>query len=287
MSEPLEQVFSTRGIFYEVIGGFSFYDRKEVKDCLSMLKYLVNKKDGVAFHRVCSLIKGLGNVTIGKIENIAISENCTLDKACLKVKENSRSSVIKDGCQKIYDIYNSSYDQKNPASCMTSLINRFDMETILREKYGDEYLDRMENVVQMIEATGEFSGEEKGVEKYLQQISLVTKNDKEVEGDKVSLMSLHAVKGLEFPIVFMIGMEENILPHIRAIRGEEAGEENIEEERRIAYVGMSRSMKILYLTYCKQRKAYGKYGKIYFKTCLPSRFLIEAGLINKEKTLEF
>ena len=285
MSEPIEQVFSTRGIPYEVIGGFSFYDRKEVKDCLAMLKYLVNRKDGVAFHRVCSLVRGLGDVTVGNIENVAIERNCTLDKACLIVKENSRSIAIKDACQKIYNAYNSSYDKTDPSKCLNTLVKEFNMENVLRNKYGDEYLDRMENVVQVIEASGEFSNQENGIEKYLQQISLVTNADKEVKGDKVSLMTIHASKGLEFEILFVIGFEENIIPHIRSIKENDG---DVEEERRIAYVSITRCKKILYITYCRQRRSRGKYNNMYTKICLPSIFLQEAGLINnKKRTLEF
>jgi len=279
MSEPIEQSLAMSNIPYEVVGGWNFYDRKEIKDCLSMLKFLSNKKDGIAFHRICSLVKGMGNVTIGQIENKAIEKGINLIEACQSLQEESNSVRIKSACKKICDIYKNDFNFSNPARCMALLVNEFGIEKHLIDKYGNEAVDRIDNVKQIIEAASVFNNQGNGVEKYLQQISLVTTNDKEVDGNKVSLMTLHAAKGLEFPIVFMIGVEQNILPHVRALYEDPV--ENLEEERRLAYVGMTRAEKKLYITYCKNRRVFDKYGGIKFNRANPSQFLIEAGLIGE------
>lgn len=282
MSEPLEQALAMKGIPYEVIGSWSFYDRREARDCVAMLKFLVNKRDGVAFHRVCSLLPGMGDVTIGKIENIAASKGINLVDACEEMSKIAKTAPIRDACGKLAKIYKSAnYNQQFPSQCMYNLINSFEYEKLLTKEYKQDFQERIDNSKQVIESCSNFDGKDNGVHSFLQQISLVSANDKEVEGSKVALMSLHAAKGLEFSIVFMVGVEEQILPHFKCVADNPI--DGLDEERRLCYVGMTRAKKILYITFCRIRKSFGKHGNAIIKQVRPSRFLFESGLLEEGK----
>jgi DNA helicase-2/ATP-dependent DNA helicase PcrA len=283
MSEPVEQAMVNHGVPYEVIGAWNFYDRKEVRDCLAMLKFLSNPKDGISFGRICSLISGMGDITVGKIENIAQEKNISIIDACKEMKDKANSVNIIRACDKINSIYNGSLKQDNPALCLKDLIEKFDYDKHLADKFGDSAIERKDNISQLIDSAGEYCCED-GVSKYLQQISLVTTSDKETEKDKACLMSLHSAKGLEFPIVFLIGVEEDILPHKNAMADDPYG--GLEEERRLCYVGMTRAKNLLFTSWCKSRRRFGKFGNMTSNKCKPSRFLEESGLFKKEDSDE-
>ncbi len=281
LSEPIEQALTLKGIPYEVIGGFSFYDRKEVKDVIAMIKFIINNRDGIAFHRICSFLQGMGDVTVGKIENRAEENNTSILEAIKDIEAGSKSINIKNACHKLIEAFGRDYNHSEPAKCVMALIKDFGYEEYLDKYYSKNAQERKDNLAQIVEAASRFNGHPDGIEMYLQQISLVSASDKEVKDKKVSLMSLHSSKGLEFEIVFMIGCEHGILPHSRAIA--EKPEEGMCEERRLAYVGISRAKKVLYLTHCEKRFGFGKFGNKNMRKCYPSRFLKEAGLIDDSK----
>ena len=277
MSEPLEQSLTKNGIPYEVIGGRSFYDRKEIRDCLAMLRLLSNPKDGIAFHRVADLTKGIGDVTIGKIENLSQSENLSMLDACKEFTQPLKHSKIKVALSKIMEAYED-LDASTPvAKAADTLIEKFDYENCL-EKYDPENsFDRIENVRQLVDSAANFSDQVDSIDRYLQVVTLVTSGDKE-SGDKVSLMSAHCSKGTEHIFVALVGFEQGIIPHALAIKEREDG---LEEERRLAYVMMTRAKKLLHISHCKKRKQFrAKYGAFH-KDCKPSQFLYEAGLLVK------
>lgn len=279
MSEPVEQAMVNNGIPYEVIGAWNFYDRKEIRDCLSMLKLLSNPMDGIAFNRVCSFMKGIGSTTVGKIENLSQEKNITISQACKEISEQVKSIKITKACDKIHSIYSQKWDHSRPANCLRSLIEKLDYKKHILEKFGNTATEREDNISQLIDSAGEHSGKEDGVSKYLQQISLVTKS-KEDKNNKVSLMSLHAAKGLEFSIVFLIGVEDGILPHKMALADDPYN--GLEEERRLCFVGMTRAKKVLFMTYCKNRRRFGKHGNMTNNKCKPSQFLYESGVYEEE-----
>ncbi len=279
MSEPIEQAMVNNGIPYEVIGAWNFYDRKEVRDCIAMLKLLSNPKDGIAFGRVCSLVKGLGNVTVGRIENIAHDRDITIPQACKMMADKSKSINMSKVCNNLYDIYSYKWDYSNPSGCLQGLVNKFNYEEHLLTKFGDSATERKENISQLVISAGECNGEENGVSKYLQQVSLVTNTDSKNKDNKITLMSIHASKGLEYPIVFLIGCEEDLLPHKMALADDPYS--GLEEERRLAFVGITRAKKALFISWCKQRKRFGKHGNMTYNKCKPSRFLYEMGLLGK------
>jgi len=278
MSEPIEQAFSMEGIPYEVIGGNNFYDRKEIKDIIAMLNLLINRRNSISFHRICTLIGGIGNRTVGKIENYAQEHKINLIKACEKVSKTINSVKINKACEKIINVFQQEYDFSNPPKCLTKLLRNFRYFDYLNKKYGQENaLERIDNIRQLIDTSSKFTGMDDAVIKFLQNISLISSNDKEVESDKVSLMTLHAAKGLEFPIVFLIGIEKGMLPHKKSISDSLDG---LEEERRLCYVGITRAQKMLYLTWCRYRRRVGAAGRQIRKKSGPSVFLKEMDLVN-------
>jgi len=278
MSDPIEQSLSRKGIQYEVVGSRSFYDRKEIRDCLALMKFYVNPKDGVAFHRVCGLLKGLGDVNVGRVENIAQEENVDLLEASGRMVQRTNYVAVKKACEKMQTTFQSIKGMSSPADCLTTLINKFEVEDLLTKQFPDDARDRIENVHQMIESVGQYAKNGKSVEQFLQMVCLITSSDKEVKDDAVTLMTLHAAKGLEFGTVFMVGVEKNILPHVLALQEDEEGDEG---ERRLCYVGITRAKKKLYMSYCNWRTQFTKdRGMRPWKTGA-SKFLVEAGLIDE------
>ena len=225
----------------------------------------------------------MGDVTIGKIENRAEVKGIDILAATKEISAECNSVSIKKACKKIVDVYEPKYVSSQPAKTVLSLISGFGYLDYLKKNYNDDYKDRTDNVSQIVEAASRFNDTEDGIGKYLQNISLVTSNDTETDENKVSFMTLHGSKGLEFSIVFLIGAENGILPHSRAIA---ENPENLAEERRLAYVGITRAKKLLYITYCKKRDTFGQWGNKIYKNATPSQFLYEAGLLKKEEENE-
>lgn len=286
MSEPIERSMANLGIQYEVIGGHSFYDRREVKDCIAMLRLGVNRKDGVAFHRLAGIVEGLGDTTIGKIEKIAVDGNMSLVAACKTFRDSVKLGKIQKAVDEIIECLDWDHSTLNAFDYLTEVVKKFKYEDFLKKEYpADSVDDRIENINQFIQSAGKFVADNptNSVEGFLDKIALLTSNDKKAEGPKVSLMSLHGAKGLEFPVVFMVGVEQNILPHGLAVQEDEI--EGLEEERRLCYVGMTRAEKHLLITYCRNRRMFGAGGSTYHKKCKPSQFLTEAGLVKEHEKI--
>jgi len=279
MSEPVERALVSSSIPYEVVGNRNFYDRKEIRDCLSMLKLLSNPKDGIAFGRVCSFVDGMGSVTVGRIENIAQDRGITIPEACKIMGEKAKSIKITRGCDKISKLYNRKWDCSKPSVCLSELVDSFNYNGHLAKKFDDTCNERKDNIQQIITSAGECNGDENGVSKYLQQVSLVTNAEKKDEEDKMSLMSIHSSKGLEFPIVFIIGAEQDILPHKTAVS--EDPDQGLQEERRLQFVAATRAKKSLLLSWCEKRSIFGKKGNRNYNKCQPSQFLFEMGLLKR------
>lgn len=284
MSEPIERSMANNQIAYQVIGGRSFYDRMEIKDCLALLKMVANPRDCVAFSRLCKLVPGIGDKTIGDIESIVLKDNISINEAATNYVKTVKRTKIQDSINNIINKLNKNYDKMTARDCLESLVDNFDVRSHLISKFGDENgAERIENVNQLISSAGEFAREngDSSVSSYLQTLSLMTSADDKEKKERVSLMTLHSAKGLEFPVVFIIGVEEKLLPHAFSIEEDERDGENngVEEERRLCYVGMTRAEKLLIMTYCHGRRQYGKGKQTWVKAAKPSRFLFEANLL--------
>jgi DNA helicase II / ATP-dependent DNA helicase PcrA len=277
MSRILEEQFVQNNVPYRVIGGFSFYDRAEIKDCLFMLRLLANRKDSVAFYRVTSFLDGVGAKSVAIIENDAHTNQTDFIVAASNCADNL-GKRCKLSIEKLVNAFNVDVSGKGAAQILMHLIKSLGYEQFLQKsKQKAKIQDRVENVLELIHSINENENRKLSVSEYLQKISLLTSNDDEADSNQVSLMTLHAAKGLEFPSVFVVGVEKDLLPHVNSIV-----ENREEEERRLFYVGITRAEKYLHVSSCQRRPS--GYGKdVQYRKCTPSVFLKQAGLIQCDK----
>jgi DNA helicase-2/ATP-dependent DNA helicase PcrA len=274
MSRTLEMSMVGAQIPYTLIGGFSFFDRKEIKDCIAMLRFLINPMDGVSFHRICNKPKrGIGDAAIGKVELYAKNNNCDILKACksLDLKNNSISEVA--------DKFSFDWKSKSIAECITLLVENLEYRKYLNEDVQTA-IERNLNVDELIKDAAKYESEKgNSISGYLENIALMSSYDKKADKNSVSLMTLHASKGLEFPVVFIVGWEHSIMPHSKSV----GSLDQIEEERRLAYVGITRAEKELWLTRCEKRLDLNsaQKGRIAYKNSIPSQFLYESEIVKR------
>jgi DNA helicase-2/ATP-dependent DNA helicase PcrA len=294
MSRQIEQALAKRQIPYRVIGGGSYYDRMEVKDVLSMLRFLCNPNDGISFHRVANKpARGMGDALIGKLEAFAEKKQIdlltALDEIWLHQIRDEHDKPLGEAairaCREARHVFGFDQRGRTVASIINEVLDRSRYDQWLKEKYEkDEYETRRRNVNELANSIAEFcrTSPRATIADYLQSISLYTDGEHQQDENAVRLMSLHASKGLEFDVVFMIGVEHGILPHEKAVK--DRGPAGVEEERRLCYVGFTRARKVLRVTWCQKRQdsfSRGKAGK--FIPSRPSRFLLEAGLMVKDE----
>jgi DNA helicase-2/ATP-dependent DNA helicase PcrA len=272
-SRVLEDTLVRYGVSYQVIGGTKFYDRAEIKDALAYLTFLTNPSDAVAFGRIVNSPKrGIGDTTQARILNhantvgevvweIALRPDIVPGLGTAAVKAVSRFMSIMERLQE-------RVDSATVSELLEETLQESGYMDALRAERTIEAEGRIENLEELVSVAREYeaTAEEPSVEEFLQQVALFSEQDnlKSDEGI-VTLMTIHNAKGLEFPVVFLIGMEDGVFPHMRSI---EAGD--VEEERRLAYVGITRAKQKLYLTYARTRSLYGG-----TEWNLPSRFLDE------------
>ena len=273
-SRVLEDTLVRYGVGYQVIGGTRFYERAEIKDALGYLTFIVNPQDLVAFQRVVnSPRRGIGDTTQARIAGHAN----TIGEAIWDVAAKPEDIPgLGAAAIKAVDRFMSVMERLRERSDGGASVGDLLEETLTEAGYTDalkaertiEAEGRLENLEELVSVAREYDAqaEEPSVEEFLQQIALFSEQDNLTdEQGIVTLMTLHNAKGLEYPVVFMLGMEDGVFPHMRSI---EAGD--IEEERRLCYVGMTRAMRNLYLTHARTRAMYG--GREWN---VPSRFLEE------------
>ena len=281
LSLELQLSFAHYNIPFTVIGGPSFFDRREIRDCLAMLKFFVNPSDALAFHRVANLFSGVGASTIGKIEKVAADNQINMLQACEKIKNETTKRTLKKVTEKMYDIFSTDDSGMHAGDCLSFLTEEMKYYDVLELKCPQDCEDRKINVEEFVNNASVFGQKNKSIDKYLQNIALASSSDKNADEDSVSLMTCHAAKGLEFPVVFMVGVEKNIMPHAMALADTDNPKESMEEERRICYVGMTRAKKHLFMTYCSARKFRDKQGYLRDRYTSPSPFLAEAGILEE------
>ncbi len=293
MSRLIEQSLAKRQIPYLVVGSGSYYDRMEVKDVLSMLRFLCNPKDGISFARMANKpARGMGDALIGRLESHAerfgMDLISTLARAEEVRDENDRplSDAARRACDEALGIFCFDLSDKTVAEIAIELLERTKYDQWLKEKYDEkgEYEARQRNLTELTNSIAAFSQNNRraSIADYLQSISLYTESDSNRDDNAVRLMSLHASKGLEFDVVYMIGVEHGILPHEKAVK--DRGEKGLEEERRLCYVGFTRAKKLLRVTWCESRQdVFARSKTARYKPSIPSRFLREAGLVTTEE----
>ena len=274
-SRSIEEALRRIGIKYKVFGGVSFYQRKEVKDLLAYLRFSINHNDEQSFRRIINYPRrGIGQTSIDKI---IISSNKE-DKSLWEIISNPSKyldSRIVNLLKPFTDLIISFNNFFKNNDAFTSASHIASNSGLLKELWDDrsiEGISRYENVQELLNSIKEFidneENEEKNLNDFLQDISLMTEQDKNDNSDEeyISLMTIHMAKGLEFPIVFIVGVEEDLFPSQMMI----SSREDLEEERRLFYVAITRAMRKLYLTYSKTRYRYGM-----LKDCEKSRFIKE------------
>jgi ATP-dependent DNA helicase Rep len=277
-SRPIERVLREHNVPYFLTGGTSFFSRVEVKDIMAYLRLLANQDDDNAFLRVINTPRrGIGATTLQNLGNYAQQRNTSLFGACFEMGLAEQVTAkamagLEQFTHWLVDIADRAA-RGNLIEAIKDMIEEIDYRAWLEEVTGDpsQAERRMENVTELItwiERIIDNDTEEKTIGDIAARLTLMDileRQEDENEADAVHLMTLHAAKGLEFPHVFMVGMEEEILPHRTSIE-----EENIEEERRLAYVGVTRAQRSLVLTMANSRKRYGEKVE-----CEQSRFLDE------------
>ena len=273
-SRAMEDELVKNRIPYTVVGGMKFYERKEIKDVLAYLKLIDNPSDGLSLKRIINVpSRGIGEKTIEKIEAYAREKRISLYEGLRQaVGEDGLASGVKSrikGFIQLIEALRKDVGVLTLSQLTLTLLAKTEYLQRLKEEGTDEAFSKVENIDELINVMmGLEQGEEKvSLESFLDKVSLVTDVDLyEDKGNRVSLMTLHCAKGLEFPIVFIVGIEEGLLPHYR--RGEEI--EDMEEERRLFYVGMTRAKERLFLSRAEKRSTFG-----VGRANLASRFLEE------------
>ena len=273
-SRIFEEMLIKSGISYNMVGGLKFYERKEIKDIIAYLRVIFNPADSLSLLRIINVPKrGIGDASLTKIQAYAAANNVSLFEAV------SNAAAI-DGLSsrfvsKLDDLAGIIFELMNLASeaPVEDLIDRVLRDTGYLEELENERTpqaqSRIDNLHELISVAQEFaaSEEENNLENFLAHVALVSDiDDTELGEDAITLMTLHSSKGLEFPVVFLVGMEEGLFPHARTLMDET----EIEEERRLCYVGITRAKEKLFLSSTKMRTIYGN-----TVTYPPSRFLQE------------
>lgn len=284
-SRVIEEYFVKSNIDYNIIGGTKFYDRKEIKDVLAYLRLIANPDDDISLQRIINVPKrGIGATTVDKIGAFATEQGISMFAALQEVDQIGLSgrAVVKlqDFAEQLRH-WMQMQEYLSVSELVEELLERTGYREMLRNDKSLEAQSRLENIDEFLTVTNEFEkqNEDKSLVAFLTDLALVAdidQLDEEKDGkpkEAITLMTLHSAKGLEFPVVFLIGMEEGIFPHSRSL----FEEEEMEEERRLAYVGITRAEKQLYLTNARLRTLYGRTN-----TNPPSRFIAEI----PEKCLE-
>ncbi|HEX7166131.1 MAG TPA: DNA helicase PcrA [Acidimicrobiales bacterium] len=267
-SRAVEEELVRRHVPYRVFGGPRFYDRREVKDLVAYLRAVVNPADEVSFKRIVNVPKrGVGDTSLGRIENWATTNGITfgdaLDDADLAGVTGKALTGIKTVKALLADLRAMEQDGANPGTLIEAVLERTGYLAELEADRSFESTGRQENIAELIGQARDYES----TEQFLERISLVADTDEaNVDDSSVTLMTLHTAKGLEFPVVFLIGLEDGVFPHLRSL-GEP---DELEEERRLCYVGITRAQERLYLTNAWCRTLWGstQYNP-------PSRFLKE------------
>lgn len=275
-SRVFEEMLIKSGISYSMVGGIKFYDRKEIRDMMAYLKLLYNPYDELSLLRIINVPKrGLGTATIERLQDFAAQQNITLFEAVTKAGNIPKlaprfTAKLEELSSVLFELMGEA-DQIPVEQLIEDVLQKTGyMEELLAER-TPQAESRIENLKELISVAQDFLREEGTEDKtlayFLEHVALVSDvDDVELGHDKITLMTLHSAKGLEFPVIFLTGMEEGLFPHARSL----LDEEELEEERRLCYVGITRAKEILYLTGAKTRTIFGRTA-----FSVPSRFLKE------------
>ena len=295
-SRVLEDALRQAVVPYVIVGGLRFYERKEIRDLLAYLRLIANPADSVGFLRAVNVPpRGVGRTTLDRLTEFAMASGLSLWEACAEIEKHgllpTRQLKALQDFRSLIERFGMRLPETSVPDLVSTLLHETGYVAELEKEGTPDALSRIENLRELISAAQDFTqrSEDTSLHAFLDMVSLLTNVDEGLRdtGGKVTLMTLHMAKGLEFPVVFIAGMEEGLIPHGRAY----TDPEELEEERRLCYVGMTRAKRRLFLTTAVQRRLYGAES---FN--LPSRFLeeikphllhrIEALTLSSASTLE-
>ncbi len=279
-TREFEERFLQVGIGYRVLGGIKFYERAEVKDAVSYLRIINQKYDDLALERVINSPKrGIGESTLNKIHTFAKNNKLCLEDSIIKILEKGEfKPKLKTSFNQLINMIQKwrrdSLNMKH-YDLLKMVIDESGYSSMLKNKKDLENENRLENLKELLRAMQDYDN----LQSFLEHVALATSIDQEWEGSKINLMTMHAAKGLEFDVVFLPGWEEGLFPHQKSL--EEKGDFALEEERRLAYVGITRARKEAYLSFAMKRAYHGDW-----MDALPSRFINEIPDNSVEKNEE-
>ncbi|MFC4273465.1 AAA family ATPase [Sneathiella chungangensis] len=268
-TRDFEECFLSMGIKYRVIGGLRFYERREIRDVLAYLRVINQPEDDLAFERIYNLPKrGLGEKALEKLREVGRAENLSLSRAAKLAVEKGLFkgkplAALKD-LMTCFDDWRAQKDLIPPDELVEAVLEDSGYFEMWRQDKSLEAEGKRENLKELIPAVGEYES----LAQFLEHVSLVMENNADNSSDMVSLMTLHSAKGLEYDVVFLPGWEEGLFPHQRAL--DENGLKALEEERRLAYVGITRAKERCYISHASNRRIHGQW-----QSSLPSRFIDE------------
>ena len=270
-SRSLEVVLGREGVPYQIVGGVKFYERAEVKDAMAYLSVISNPSDGVSLERIINVPKrGLGATSVGRLQEYANRQGISMYEALTEAEEAGLSGAARKACARVHELFEGlrvASKEIGPSELLGAVLDESGYRTELTSEATIEAESRLENLVELVNAATEYERvePEPSLEGFLQDQALYSEADKLTGEGRATLMTLHNAKGLEYDYVFIVGMEEGTFPHARSL-----DEQNLEEERRLFYVGITRARKALTLSYARVRATYGEP-----EPKMPSRFLLE------------
>ncbi len=282
-TREFEERFLKIGIPYRIIGGIKFYERSEIKDCISYLRVVNQKKDDLSFERIINVPKrSIGETTLKQINEHAKQNSLSLEKSAISlIEKNKIKPKTKLGLNSLLNLLekwrNDLLVKKiGHIKLIQTILDESGYSQMLKNKKDLDNENRLENIKELINAMKEYDD----LESFLEHVALATSLDQEWEDQKVNLMTMHASKGLEFDIVFLPGWEEGLFPHQKSI--EEKGQKGLEEERRLAYVGVTRAKKLAIISFSMNRFYQGDWID-----SLSSRFIDELPSENIKKNNDY
>lgn len=274
-TRSFEESLNFLHIPYKIVGGLKFYDRAEIKDAIAYIRFVNNPDDSLAFERVVNTPRrGVGLTAIQRMHHLSREHNISLSKACeLLIEQGEIKGKVKEGIQAFFTVISAARERiktVNHWEAISLLLNESGYIDMWKADKTTETKDRLENLRELTYSLQDFAS----LGEFLEHVSLVNESDNKDDTDAVNVMTIHAAKGLEFQTVFLGGWEEGVFP---SSRSSDEGKSGLEEERRLAYVAITRARERLYISFACNRRMYGSY-----QSSMPSRFVDELPADNYE-----
>ncbi|HUZ64074.1 MAG TPA: UvrD-helicase domain-containing protein [Acetobacteraceae bacterium] len=276
-TRAFEERLITLGVPYRVVGGLRFYERAEIRDAIAYMRILAQPSDDLAFERIVNTPKrGVGDVALRALHDAALAGGVPLSVAAAQLVETGFRGRVKEAMAGLlagFERWRAMLDQKGHVGTVAAMLDESGYTEMWKQDKSPEAPGRLENLKELVRALADFET----LGGFLEHVSLVMENDENADGARASLMTLHAAKGLEFDTVFLPGWEEGLFPHQRAL--DESGNKGLEEERRLAYVGLTRARRRAIVSFTANRRGYAGWN-----SAIPSRFIDELPEAQIERT---